>query len=108
VRERVGQETWGWLIVIAPAVFVVVVEGLVRIATALFDAHGPVAVGLVALLIGVGAAIVVSVAIPFIREEGGFAWSLFSIGVSFIGLSIGFFLLWESALSVCTGATCNP
>jgi hypothetical protein len=108
VRGRWGQGRWDWLTATAPGVFVVVVEGLARIVTALFDAHGPVTVGLVALLIGFGAAIVVAVAFPFIRDEGGFAWSLFSIGVSFIGLSIGFFLLWESALSVCTGATCDP
>jgi hypothetical protein len=98
---------WGWQIAIAPAVFVVVVEGLARIATALFDAHGPVDVGGVALLIGVGAAIVVAIAFPFVRGEGGIAWSLLSVGVSFVGLLIGGFLLWEAALSVCTGA-CNP
>jgi hypothetical protein len=107
VRGREGEGTWGWLIVIAPAVFVVVAEGLARIATALFDARGPVDVGLVAFLVGIIAAVVVAIALPFIREEGGIALSMVSICVSFLGLLIGYFLLFEAGLSVCTGA-CDP
>jgi hypothetical protein len=108
VRGRVGQdETWSWLIVIAPGVFVVVAEGLARIATALFDAHGPVDAGLVAFLLGIGAAVVMAVALPFIREEGGIVLSMVSICASFLGLLIGYFLLFEAGLSVCTGA-CDP
>jgi hypothetical protein len=67
-----------------------------------------IAVGYVGFVIGLVAAIAAPFVILATRQEGPVSWGIVSLRVSFIGLLIGFFLLWAAALSACTGATCNP
>jgi hypothetical protein len=92
----------GFALAVAPALFVVLVEGAAWVLAALSDLQNPIGKAFYALPLGVVGGVLAPIFILMTRQKDATTWSIISVCVTCLGLFVAV-LLWFGAVGTACG-----